>query len=309
MDMGFRKKRKIIIDTDPGHDDALAILLLEKSNLFDIKAITTVAGNSTIKDTTNNARYILDLIKSRTSLYSGAAKPLKRELVKAQVHGHGGLAGAVITKQEKLTGDASQKIIELVRANPGNISIVVLGPETNIAEAFLKDPHLPSLVREIVIMGGAITVPGNKNRVGEFNIFVDPEAADVVFKANLKKVLVPLDVCNNIFLGLNDFEQLKHSRLYEPIKNMMGSYIKGIQTFEKTTGALMYDPLAAYYLINPEAYKVVPMDIEIEISSELTRGMTVVDRRTWGEKNCNVDVVVSIDKDAFVSDFFTILNR
>lgn len=211
-------KRKIIIDTDPGHDDALAILLLERSGLFDIRAITTVAGNSSIEDTTNNARYVLDLIKSETPLYSGAEKPLKRELIMAEVHGKGGLAGSVITKRERLTKNASQKIIELVQENPGEISIVSLGPETNIADAFLRDPELPKLIREIVIMGGAIAVPGNKNRVGEFNIFVDPEAADIVLKADVRKVLVSLDVCNDVVLTIEDFERLYGSPLYEPIK-------------------------------------------------------------------------------------------
>jgi len=301
------EKRQIIIDTDPGHDDALAILLLEKSGLFNIEAVTTVAGNSTIQNTTNNARYILDLIKNQTPIYSGAEKPLKKDLIKAVVHGEGGLAGADIKKQEKLTRNASQKIIEIIHANPNKISILAIAPETNIADAFIKDPELPSLIKEIVIMGGAISVPGNKNRVGEFNIFVDPDAADIVFNANVKKILIPLDVCNDVFLSLDDFEQLNSSHLYEPIKNMMGFYINGIKAFEKTSGALMYDPLAAYYLINPKAFKITPMDIKIEIQSELTRGMTVADRRTWGEKKYNVDVVTFVDKNAFVKDFFNIL--
>jgi inosine-uridine nucleoside N-ribohydrolase len=302
-------KKLIIIDTDPGHDDALAILLLEKSGFFDVKAITTVAGNSTIQNTTNNARYVLDLIKSSTPIFSGAEKPIKRELIKAVVHGEGGLAGAEITRQEKLTGNASDKIIEIVRNNPNKISILAIAPETNIAEAFIKDPELPSLVKGIVIMGGAISVPGNKNRVGEFNIFVDPDAADTIFNADVKKILIPLDICNEVFFSIKDFDKLRNSPLYLPIRNMMGPYIEGIQTFEKTSGALMYDPLAAYYLINSKAFKTVPMDIQIEIQSELTRGMTVVDKRTWGDKKYNIDVAVSIDKKAFGRDFFSILNK
>lgn len=305
----MKATKPIIIDTDPGHDDALAIMLLEKSGIFDIKAITTVAGNSTIQNTTNNARYILDLIKSDTPIYSGAERPLKRDLIKAVVHGEGGLAGAEIKKQEKLTGNASEKIIEIVHANPNKISILAIAPETNIAEAFIKDSELPSLIKEIVIMGGAISVPGNKNRVGEFNIFVDPDAADIIFSANVKKTLIPLDVCNEVFFSINDFEKLEGSPFYEPIKNMMGFYIEGIQTFEKTSGALMYDPLAAYYLINPEAFKTTPMDIKIETQSELTRGMTVADKRTWGEKKYNIDVVTFVDKEAFSKDFFSILNK
>jgi len=305
----IKEKSKIIIDTDPGHDDALAILLLEKSGFFDIKAITTVAGNSSIEDTNNNARYILDLISSKTPIYSGEEKPLKKELIKAVVHGNGGLAGAKINKIEKLTNNASLKIINLVKSSPNEITIITLGPLTNIAKAFMEEPEIISMIKEIVIMGGAIEVPGNKNRVAEFNIFVDPDAADIVFRADLKKTLVTLDACNDIFLLLNDFEQIKNPSLSQPIKDMMKPYIEGIQKFEKASGALMYDPLAAYFLINPSAYELIPMDIKVETNSELTRGMTVADRRKWGEKKNNINVVNKINKEAFISDFISILNK
>ncbi len=111
----YLKKQKIIIDTDPGHDDALAIILAEKSKIFNIMAITTVAGNSTIQNTTNNARFILDLIDSDTKLYSGAKKPLKQELIQAVVHGDSGLDGVKIAKQEKLTNEATNKIIQIIK--------------------------------------------------------------------------------------------------------------------------------------------------------------------------------------------------
>lgn len=303
------KKSKIIIDTDPGQDDALAILLLEKSGLFDIKAVTTVAGNSTIKNTTNNARYILDLINSKAPIYSGAEKPLKRKLIISNVHGDSGLEGAEITKQEKLLENASQKIIEIIKENPGEVSILAIAPETNIAKAFMEDPTIIPLIKEIVIMGGAISVPGNRNKVGEFNIFVDPEAADIIFKSNVKKTLIPLDICEDIFLSLSDFEDLKNSNLYGPIKKMMGFYIEGMKKFENKNGAFVYDPLAAYYLINKDAYKTELMDIEIETESELTRGMTVADRRSFGDKKYNVNVVTFLDKNIFIKDFFNILNR
>lgn len=300
-------KIPVIIDTDPGHDDALAIMLLAQSGMVDIKAACTVAGNSTIQNVTNNARYILNLIGSAAPLCSGSSKPLKRELTTAVVHGEGGLAGAPVTTQELLTGNAVEKIISIVRENPGEISIVVIGPQTNIATAFLQDPALPSLIKQLVIMGGAITVPGNKNRVAEFNIFVDPEAAEIVFNAAVKKILIPLDVCNNIVLQMSDFALLKGSPLYEPLLSMMEKYIGGIMEGEGVSGALMYDPLAAYYLINPAAYTLEPMDIKIETKSDLTRGMTVADRRTWGDKNPNVEVVTKIDGAAFTKDLISIL--
>lgn len=303
------KNNKIIIDTDPGQDDALAILLLEKSGLFNIKAVTTVAGNSTIKNTTNNARYILDLVGSKTPIYSGAKKPLKRKLIVSNVHGENGLAGAEITKQEKLSNNAVTKIIEIVKQNPGKISILAIAPLTNIAKAFIKEPKLPSLIKEIIIMGGAISVAGNRNKVGEFNIFVDPESADIVFKANVKKALIPLDICEEVFVCLKDFENLKGISLYKPVKKIMSFYIKGMKKFENKAGAFLYDPLAAYYLINPSAYKTKFMDVEVETKSELTRGMTVADRRPFGDKKLNVNVVTSLNKSIFLKDFFKILKK
>ena len=302
-------KQKIIIDTDPGHDDALAIMLLEKSEQFDIKAITTVAGNSSIQNTTNNARYVLDLLESNTPLFSGAAAPLKRELIRAVVHGESGLAGAKIEKQEPLSENAAEKIIEIVKENPNEIVILTLAPLTNLAQAFQKDPAIIPLIKGIVMMGGAIVVPGNKNRVAEFNIFVDPDAADIVFRAGVPKVLVPLDACNHVFLSLEDFNALKGMPFYENIRAMMEHYIAGISVFEKTKGALMYDPLAAYYLMNPAAFTMEMLDIQIEMESDLTRGMTVADRRTWGDKNPNVNVAMFADKDVFVKDFLGTLGE
>ena len=302
-------KLPLIIDTDPGHDDALAIMLLVKSNYFDMKALTTVAGNSTLQNTTNNARYILDLLPSDIPLYSGAEKPLTRPLIEAEVHGGYGMAGVSLTKNEPLNNLAVDKIIELVRANPNTITILVIGPQTNIAAAFQKDSELPSLIKQLVIMGGAIQAPGNKNRVAEFNVFVDPEAADIVFRSSVKKILIPLDICNDIFLTLADFQTLAGSALYTPIMSMMTCFIDGLKKFENFDGALMYDVLAAYYLLNPAAYTITEMDICIETSSELTRGMTVADRRAWGVQKHNVSVVTKIDKAAFVADFLTILRQ
>ena len=297
----------IIIDTDPGHDDAMAIMLLIKSKLFDVKAITTVAGNVKIQDVTNNARYVLDLLESDVPIYSGETRPLKRQPVIAQVHGNRGLAGANITKTEKLNHEAVNQIIRIVRENPHEVSIVVIGPETNIARAFIKDPELPKIVKQLVIMGGTIEAPGNKSSVAEFNIFCDPEAAKIVFDSEVKIILNPLDVANHMPMFLEEFEKLKGSKLYQPIISMMTHFIKGIEKFELTKGALMYDPLVAYYLVNPKAYKLTNMEVHVETKGEYTYGMTVVDRRTWGEKNPNVSVITSIDRKSFVNDFVKII--
>ena len=297
----------VIIDTDPGHDDALAIMLLIRSNAVNVQAVTTVAGNTDIQKVTNNARFILDLIDSNVPIFSGARKPLKKKQILANVHGKSGLDGANITKTEKLNELAVDSMIRIIRANPRRVTIVTIGPETNIAKAFIKDPEIPKLLKQIVIMGGAINVPGNKSRVAEFNIFVDPDAAKIVFDAPVKKILVPLDICNEIPMFLTDFNKIK-GKLRSPILIMMKEFIKGIARYENFKGALVYDALATYFLINPKAYTLTKMDIKIETKGNLTNGMTVADKRLWGDKELNVDVATKLDRNVFIKDFIKIMS-
>jgi len=302
-------KQKIIIDTDPGIDDALAIMLLAKSNQVDIKAITTVAGNASIQDVNNNARFLVDLLELNCPIYSGAEKPLVRDQILANVHGKGGLAGANITKVEPLNGQAVNKIIEIVRDNPNEVCLLVVGPQTNIALALQKDPELSSLIKQIVIMGGAIETNGNKSRVAEFNIFCDPQAAEIVFNSTTPKIIVPLDVCNTIPLFLEDFEKLKGSNLYETVMPIMKNYIRAIRQFENHQGALVYDALAAYYFLHPETFTLLDMDVRIETKGEYTFGMTVADRRVYTEKEINCQVTTKIDRAEFTKDFLSILAK
>lgn len=301
-------KPKIIIDTDPGHDDALAIMLLVKSGDVDIQAITTIAGNSNIQNVTNNARYLVDLLDLKIPIYSGSDKPLVKDLVMANVHGKSGLDGVDVLKKEKLNNLAVAKIAEIVNKNPNQVSIVLIGAETNFAKCLIQNPDLANKVKELVIMGGAINVPGNKSRVAEFNIFVDPDAAKIVFDSPIPKILIPLDVCNEIVLFLSDFEKIK-GKLRLPILSMMEKFIKGIEKFEMSKGALVYDALAAYYLINPGAYTLEDCDIRIETKGEFTSGMTVIDQTRWGEKNMNVKLVTKIDRNKFTEDFIKILSK
>ncbi|MDO8621070.1 MAG: nucleoside hydrolase [Candidatus Levybacteria bacterium] len=303
--------KNIIIDTDAGHDDALAILLLIKSRAFNIKAITTVAGNSTLENVTRNAFFIRDFAaRTDIPIYSGYEKPLKRELVLAVVHGASGLDGMNLANiQYKLTHDADKQLIRLIKENPNKISLLTIGPLTNIARAFLKEPKLPGLLKQIVIMGGAIDCCGNKNRVAEFNIFVDPEAADIVFRAKVPKVLIPIDVCSDMPLFLSDFEKLHGSELYALIMKMMREFIKGIEAYEGTKGALVYDAIAAYYLLNPKAFVLKPMDIVIETKGEYTRGMTVVEKRIAAKKMHNAEVAVKVNREKFVSDLIKMLRK
>lgn len=302
-------KQKLIIDTDPGIDDALAILLIEAAKKFDILAITTVAGNKSITDVTNNAAYIVDLANINTSIYSGAKKPLKKKQVLANVHGSNGLAGIAISKKAPLTSNAPEKIIEIVKKYPHQVKIMAIGPLTNLALAFLKEPKLPGLIKEIVIMGGSVNEPGNKNRVAEFNIFVDPEAAQIVFNAEVKKTLIPLDVCNKTPLFLKDFNKLYKTKYGNFIIKTMKHYIKAIKTYEKMNGALVYDALASYFLLNPKAFLLKNMDVRVETKGEYTRGMTVADLTSWGIKKTNIKVALNVDKKIFTKDYINIMKN
>ena len=303
------EKRMIIIDTDPGQDDALALLLAFRSGLFDLKALTTVAGNSTIENVTRNARFVISLLGDTIiSLYSGAAKPLQRELIQAVVHGVSGLDG-VDTSQisNVLTGDAVENIIRIVEDNPGKVTILALGPLTNIAQALFQAPSIVDDIAELVIMGGAINVPGNMNRVAEFNMFVDPEAADIVFRSSVKKVLVPLDVCNQVVLTMEDFEQLKGTSFYEPLMSMIRNFIQAIKEDEGVEGAIVYDAVAAYYLLNPSAFVTEEMDIVVETKGAYTLGMTVNEKRVAKEKDFNCLVCRSVDREVFRREFLETL--
>lgn len=303
-------KRKIIIDTDPGCDDVMAIMLAVKSGMFDILALTTSCGNSTIANTTRNANFVLDLLgKNEIPIYSGAKKPLKRPLIQAVVHGKSGLDGIDPNNKPALTGNAVEKILSIIEANPGQVTIVALAPLTNIALAILKKPKTMMKVKEIIIMGGAIKVPGNKNRVAEFNIFVDPEAADVVFSFQVRKTLVPLDVCNNVELTLKDFRMIKNIAIRTFLLKMIKPYIKNISKDEGIKTAMMYDPLTIYYLMNSKTIKFYTCNVAIETKGEFTRGMTVADLRIKPQEKDNIRVVKFIKENKFKSDFIKILSK
>jgi inosine-uridine nucleoside N-ribohydrolase len=305
----MNNKPKLIIDTDPGHDDALAILMTLLSDQFDVLAITTVAGNTTIEKVTRNAQAILDLIDFDIPVLSGIDKPLKRELVTAVVHGESGLAGFDTTATDFiLTKNAPQKMIDLVNADPGEVTILALGPLTNVARAIQGDSDFAQNIKQLVMMGGAIDVPGNKNRVAEFNFFVDPEAADIVFRSNIPKMLVPLDACNKVVLQVEDFQKVENKNLKSILIPMMEHFIAGLTSDEGTTGILVYDALAAYYLLNAKAFTLKAMDVVIETKGEHTFGMSIAERRPHKVEKTNVEVVVGIDEQQFRQDFFNILS-
>ena len=301
--------QKIIIDTDPGHDDAMAIMLAVKSRAFTIMAVTTVCGNSTIENTTRNARYILKLLDDDTPVYSGARKPLARDLIQAVVHGESGLDGIDPTNEPLLTNDAPLRIIELVRQNPEEITIVTLGPLTNIAAAIELDPNTMRRVKGIISMAGAFRVAGNKNAVAEFNVFVDPEAAAIVAASLIPLTFVPLDCCNDIQLPLRSFEKISNGVIRQALLAMNKPYIANLGKDVGAAAALMYDVVAVYCLLNPESCEYEERFVQIETEGVLTRGMSVIDLRPVPEKiTPNARIVTKIDGAKFERCFIETLS-
>ncbi len=303
-------KRKLILDTDPGVDDAMALLLAIKSERFDVQAITTVCGNATIEDVTRNARFVLEQLgRTDIPIYSGSATPLERALEISVVHGASGLGRIKPAGAPSLTDNAVEKILELVDANPGEITLVALGPLTNIAQAIRKNPQTMCSVQEIAMMGGAIKAPGNKNRVAEFNFFVDPEAADIVFGFPVAKSMVPLDACNKVRFSLADFGAITQPHLREMLVDMAEPYIRSIAAEEGIEAAPLYDPLTIYYLIKPEACTTYRCHVAIEAAGLLTRGMSVADLRLKPEHEANTTVVDAVDENAFRNYFMQTISK
>lgn len=303
------KRTPLVIDTDPGKDDALAIMLAALSDTIEIKAITTVMGNCGLEDATSNALTILDLLPVSVPIYSGAAAPLARPFEKGIVMGTNGLEGINRLRNEPLNGLAVTKIKELVFQFPKELTILAIGPLTNLATAFETFPEIIPLIKQVVIMGGATNYIGNSNPVAEFNFYTDPEAADIVIRSSVKKVLIPLEICYQVPLMKTEFEQLQGSTLYQPVIDLMLPYIDMLAEFEGQAGAIAYDALAAYFLINPAAFTLTSMSVQVETQGELTRGMIVVERRAIKKDATNVEVVTGLQIEVFKQDFFNILRK
>jgi len=299
--------RKIIIDTDPGQDDAVAILLaLASPEELDVLGIVAVAGNVSLHHNTINARKVVELSGRRdVPVYAGCARPMRRHLVTAEhVHGETGMNGPdlpdpTIPLQSQHGVDY---IIEtLMAAEPGSITLCTLGPLTNIGMALVKQPDIADRIAEIVMMGGAYFEVGNITPTAEFNIFVDPEAADVVLRSGVPITMLPLDVTHQI--------QSTPDRLAAlfGLGNRSGSAIYEMLTFSETfdlqkygwAGAPLHDPTVIAYLLQPDLFEGRHCNVTVETASELTVGMTVADYWHVTGKVRNVNYLRNADAEGF----------
>ena len=299
--------RKIIIDTDPGQDDAVAILLaLASPEEIEVLGITTVAGNVPLHLTTRNARIVCELAgRPDTRIFAGCDTPLARPLVTAEhVHGKTGLDGPVLPEPTMPVADlhAVDFIIDTLRAEaPGSGTPCPLGPLTNIATALEKAPDIASRIAEIVLMGGAYFEVGNITPAAEFNIYVDPEAAKVVFACGAPITVMPLDVTHKALVTKPRNDAFR--ALGTPAGHAVAEMTDFFERFDKekygSLGAPLHDPCVTAYLIAPDLFEGRHINVEIETASDLTLGMTVADWWRVTGRAPNATFMGAIDDDGF----------
>jgi inosine-uridine nucleoside N-ribohydrolase len=281
--------RKVIIDTDPGTDDAIAILLALNSPELDVRALTVVPGNVTAQQGLENALKLVSLAKRcDIPVAGGAQHPLFQKLITAEFwHGKNGLANVELPASQCKADSrfGPDLIIQMVHAAPHEITLVPIGPETNIALAVLKDPSIVPLVKEVIVMGGSIS-GGNVNAAAEANIYGDPEAAQIVFQAGWPLTMVGLDVGNVTLFTRRHVEQLAKS--HGPENDFMVAVLDFLVALSEKygyAGAPMYDPLAVGAAIDPTIVRAQAMRVDVETRGEFSRGETVANRANEVERN------------------------
>jgi len=300
--------KRIIIDTDPGVDDALTFLLALASPEIQLEALTTTQGNVTLDKATRNALSILELCRSNhIPVAVGSMYPLVQPLrASAYVHGESGIGNSQLpTPQTRpVTAHAVDFLIEKILAEPNEISIFPIGPLTNIAMAIRKEPKFVKAVRELVIMGGAIQENGNTTPQAEFNIFVDPHAAHIVFHSGIPITLIPLDVTHKCLLRQEHVERLL--KIPSPISRfirdamevyLQASYEKGFQ------GSALHDPLTLATIIAPELLTLKEYYVDVDISGGVSMGKTFADIFNVMKKPTNMKVAMNVRGDEFVELF------
>lgn len=298
--------RKIIIDTDPGQDDAVAILLALASAELDVLGLTAVAGNVPLALTEKNTRKICELAgRPDVNVFAGAVRPLIRRLVTAEyVHGKTGLDGPDLPDPTMplQTQHGVDFIIETIRSHPeGTITLCPLGPLTNIALALINAPDIAPKVREIVLMGGGFFEGGNVTPAAEFNIYVDPHAADVVLKSGIPIVMMPLDVTHKALTSRARVDRFRV--MGTKVGDATAALLDFFERFDEqkygTDGGPLHDPCVIAYLLKPDLFKGRHCNVTVETASELTMGMTVVDWWHVTGREPNATVMRDIDDEGF----------
>lgn len=300
---------KLILDTDPGIDDALAFILLKAMPEISLQAITTTHGNTTVEKCTENALKLVDLLGLEdVPVAQGAHEPLVRALsVAEETHGDTGLGHAILpVARSKVVGThAANLIINLVNANPGEITILCIGPVTNLALALLKDPSLRKKIKSVISMAGTIHYPGNATPSSEYNVFCDPEAFDILLKSGIDLTVVPLDVTYKCLFTKAHVERLSRARedIRDFIDRSTAFYMEFHAEYQGIEGCAINDPLAAAILLKPDLVTLRDYFLEVELRGEQTIAKVSADHFSALGKQPNARVAMEVDVEGFM-DFF-----
>ena len=296
--------RKFILDCDPGQDDAVALFLAMSSpEALDILGITTVAGNVPLDLTTRNARMMCDIAgRQDIPVYAGCERPMRREPITAEyIHGNTGIDGVDVFEPETplQSGHAVDFIIETAKSVP--VTLCPTGPLTNIATAIERAPEILDSIEEIVLMGGAMREGGNRSPSAEFNMLVDPHAAEIVFNCGRPVTVMGLDVTHQVLSTRERVARIQ--KLGNPVAEATAGMLSFFHRYDTkkygTEGAPLHDPCTVAYLLAPELFETKACNISIETESELTAGHTAVDFWHVTDRPHNVRWTYEVDADGF----------
>lgn len=297
------EKTKIILDCDPGHDDAVAIMLAAGSPKIDLLGISVVAGNQTLGNTSRNALNVLQWIGADVPVYAGCGRPIVRDkMIAADIHGSTGLDGPVFppTERSLMPEHSVNFIIKTLMASDGDITVVTTGPMTNLAMAIRMEPKIVDKIKRIVLMGGAYT-NGNVTPAAEFNIIADAEAAHICFECGRPITMIGLDVTRKVLCYPAIVERM--DKIKNPASDLFVALMKHFCKAQKECfgweGGPLHDPVTIASIIDPELVTTKPMSAHVDLRSTDSYGRTNCDFFDYQKKPKNVDVAIDIDVERF----------
>ncbi len=307
--------KRILIDTDPGIDDALAILLALASPEITLEGLTIVHGNCSVEQGTKNALAILELAQAASiPVAQGCDRPLVQpSLLAPETHGQNGLGYAQLSSPQRrpIVQHGSDFLIEKIMSNPGEITLVAIGPLTNVALAIRKEPRIVQAVKEVFIMGGAIRHEGNTTPLAEFNTYVDPHAAHIVYHSGMPIILTPLDVTYQCILQVEDVARLQ--KIVSPISSFIADstrfYMEFHDAYQGIQGCIINDPLTLALTFDPYLCDYNEYYVDVDLSGGVSMGKTFADFYKMTGKPANMKVALGVRAQEFIQQFMERMER
>lgn len=313
--------KRILFDTDPGIDDACAILLALASPELSLEGLSVVHGNCSLDQATINALSVLELANAgHVPVARGCELPLVQpSLLAPETHGNTGLGYADLPepRARPIAQHGSDFLIEKIMSSPGEITLVAIGPLTNVALAIRQEPRIVQAVEEVIVMGGAIRYEGNTTALAEFNTYVDPHAAHIVYHSGMRITLVPLDVTYQCILTNGDVQKMRQvdSPITKFVEDATRFYMEFHDEFQSIDGCVINDPLALALTFAPELCSYREMPVDVDISGGISMGKTIGDFYNYSKKSANMKVALAVKSRDFIDLFverisnFAQLNR